>query len=79
VLGIARRWQDVDARFFQVRLEDGDRYVLRHDERSDEWSVVEVQRPADDRPAHCFGHVATVPSWTVTSCLPSALFFKPSS
>ena len=44
VLGIARRWQDVDARYFQVRLEDGDRYVLRHDERSDEWSLVEVAR-----------------------------------
>jgi len=44
VLGIARRWQDVDARYFQVRLEDGDRYVLRHDERSDDWSVVEVVR-----------------------------------
>jgi hypothetical protein len=36
VLGIARRWQEVGARYFQVRLEDGDRYVLRHDERSDE-------------------------------------------
>jgi hypothetical protein len=44
VLGIARRWQDVDARYFQVRLEDGDRYVLRHDERVDEWTVIEVVR-----------------------------------
>jgi len=44
VLGIARRWQDVGARYFQVRAEDGDRYLLRHDERSDEWAVVEVQR-----------------------------------
>ena len=44
VLGIAHRWQDMGARYFQVRAEDCDRYLLRHDERSDEWSVVEVQR-----------------------------------
>ena len=44
VLGIARRWQDVGARYFQVRAEDGHRYLLRHDEQSDEWEVVEVQR-----------------------------------
>ena len=44
VLGIARRWQEVDARYFQVRLEDGDRDVPRHDERSDEWWLVEVVR-----------------------------------
>ena len=44
VLDIARRWQDLDARFFQVRADDGNRYLLRHDQRSDEWSVVEVVR-----------------------------------
>jgi hypothetical protein len=44
VLGLARRWQDVAARYFQVRAEDGDRHVLRHDERNDEWSLVEVVR-----------------------------------
>jgi hypothetical protein len=41
VLSIARRWQDVSARCFQVRAEDGDRNILRHDERSNDWPVVE--------------------------------------
>ena len=44
VLGIARRWQDVGARYFQIRAEDGHRYLLRHDEQTDEWLVLEVQQ-----------------------------------
>jgi hypothetical protein len=42
MLGIARRWQDVGARYFQVRPEDGNRYLLRHNERGDAWSLVEA-------------------------------------
>jgi hypothetical protein len=43
VLGIARRWQDVGARYFQIRAEDGHRYLLRHDEQRDEWTLVSVR------------------------------------
>lgn len=42
VLGIAKRWYDVDGSWFRVRAQDGHQYLLHYDEQRDEWSVVEV-------------------------------------
>jgi len=39
VLDVADRWYDPDAIYFRVRAEDGDLYILRHDERVDEWTL----------------------------------------
>jgi hypothetical protein len=34
------RWYSPDATFFRVVVEGGDRYVLRHDEVQDVWTLV---------------------------------------
>lgn len=33
------RWYSPEATYFRVRAEDGDYYVLRHDEVQDVWSL----------------------------------------
>ena len=33
------RWYSPEAIFFRVVAADGNRYVLRHDEKQDEWSL----------------------------------------
>ena len=33
------RWQDPNAEYFKVRTTDGKRYLLRYDERADEWTL----------------------------------------
>jgi hypothetical protein len=33
------RWYSPDATYFRVLVEDGDRFVLRHDEPQDVWTV----------------------------------------
>ena len=33
------RWYSPEAIYFRVIASDGNRYVLRHDERRDEWSL----------------------------------------
>ena len=33
------QWYSPEARFFRVRADDGNLYVLRHDEREDRWSL----------------------------------------
>ncbi len=37
VLGISRRWYEPGAACFEVRAEDGCRYLLRHDFAGDRW------------------------------------------
>ncbi|MHB8499795.1 MAG: hypothetical protein ACYDCG_03900 [Candidatus Acidiferrales bacterium] len=34
------RWYSPGATYFRVRAENGDRYVLRHDEAQDVWSLM---------------------------------------
>jgi len=40
ILEIEDRWYSPGATYFRVRVEDGDRYVLRHEEAQDVWSLV---------------------------------------
>ncbi len=46
VLGIARRWYEPRASCFEIRAEDGCRYLLRHDSLSDRWWLL-CRTPAD--------------------------------
>ena len=39
VLDIEDRWYSPDAAFFRVRSDDGNVYVLRHDEETDVWTL----------------------------------------
>ena len=39
VVDVTDRWYDPDAIYFRVRADDGDLYILRHDERADEWTL----------------------------------------
>ena len=39
VTAITDRWLGPDYRYFRVTASDGDTYVLRHDEQSDEWTL----------------------------------------
>jgi hypothetical protein len=33
------QWYSPEAKYFRVRADDGNLYVLRHDERLDEWTL----------------------------------------
>ena len=39
VLAIEDRWYSPGATYFRVLVDDGDRYVLRHEEAADVWSL----------------------------------------
>ena len=39
VLEIMDRWLEPRQRYFKVRIEDGRRFILRHDIRSGEWEL----------------------------------------
>lgn len=39
VVEVEDRWHSPKAMFFRVIARDGNRYVLRHDEAQDEWSL----------------------------------------
>jgi len=39
VRAIVDRWYAPEQRWFKVVVDDGDAYVLRHDEKSDEWEI----------------------------------------
>jgi hypothetical protein len=43
------RWYSPDAIYFRVRTENGDYFVLRHDEAQDVWSL-DAFRSARERP-----------------------------
>jgi hypothetical protein len=38
------RWYDPEAIYFRVRADDGAIYILRHDERADEWTLASYRR-----------------------------------
>ncbi len=44
VRAIVDRWFAPDARWFRVDAEDGDLYVLRHDETGGEWELAAFTR-----------------------------------
>ncbi len=39
IVAIEDRWYSPGATYFRVRLDDGDRYVLRHEEAQDVWTL----------------------------------------
>ncbi|HUK54757.1 MAG TPA: hypothetical protein VL099_15840 [Candidatus Binatia bacterium] len=39
VLEVDDQWYSPEARYFRVRAGDGNLYVLRHDERRDNWTL----------------------------------------
>jgi hypothetical protein len=39
VVAVDDRWYSPEAIYFRVRAQDGNFYVLRHDERSDRWAL----------------------------------------
>ena len=41
---VTDRWYDPEAALFKVRVPGGDVYILRHDERSGEWSLAAYRR-----------------------------------
>jgi hypothetical protein len=41
---ILDQWYGPNELLFKVRAEDGDIYILRHDEREDEWSLESFRR-----------------------------------
>jgi hypothetical protein len=41
------RWYSPEAMYFRVVASDGNRYVLRHDERADSWSLEGFRSGAD--------------------------------
>ena len=47
VIEICDRWYGPDADFFKVKADDGYVYLLRHDRRTDEWSLryVRIREP----------------------------------
>jgi hypothetical protein len=38
-VAVEDRWYSPGATYFRVLVDDGDRYVLRHDEAQDVWSL----------------------------------------
>ncbi len=41
---IEKEWQEPGARLFQIRTEDGRFFILSYNERSDEWSALELTK-----------------------------------
>ncbi len=39
VVEVLDRWYDPEAIFFRVRADDGNLYILRHDERVGDWTL----------------------------------------
>ncbi len=39
VVEVLDRWYDPEAVFFRVRADDGNLYILRHDERVGDWTL----------------------------------------
>ena len=47
VVAIEDRWYSPGATFFRVVVDGGDRYVLRHEEAQDVWSLIGYRAIAD--------------------------------
>jgi hypothetical protein len=46
VLEVLDRWFSPDHRYFKVRGDDGDTYILRHDTLTDQWELTLFERGA---------------------------------
>jgi hypothetical protein len=44
VAEVVDRWYDPEATYFKIRSDDGDVYILRHNERGDEWGLSSYRR-----------------------------------
>ena len=44
VTAVDDRWAGPGHRYFRVRADDGDTYILRHDEPADEWTLDAYRR-----------------------------------
>jgi hypothetical protein len=49
VRDLVDRWFAPTKRWFKVEADDGNTYVLRHDETSGEWDLAAFRRTEDDR------------------------------
>lgn len=49
VLSVVDRWLAPEHRYFKVAASDGDTYVLRHDERTGDWTLGAFRRGTDRR------------------------------
>jgi hypothetical protein len=47
VVDVRDRWLAPEHRYFRVKASDGHTYVLRHDERSGEWTLSAFRKGAD--------------------------------
>lgn len=52
VEAVSDKWYSPDATYFRVTADDGNVYVLRHDESSDEWTLEAFRRKG-----HYDGHI----------------------
>ena len=64
VLAVEDRWYSPAAVYFRVQADDGNFYVLRHDEALDVWTLdafrnTHIQEPACDPAARCGPHGAS--------------------
>jgi hypothetical protein len=41
VVEVIDRWLGPDHRYFKIKGDDGGRYILRHDEPSDRWELIQ--------------------------------------
>jgi hypothetical protein len=48
IVEVLDRWLAPDYRYFKVRGDDGDIYILRHDPRADRWEMTMFQRGERD-------------------------------
>jgi hypothetical protein len=49
VRDILDRWYGPDRRYFKVSAEDGNIYILAHDEQGDRWELVSYRKSGDDK------------------------------
>lgn len=47
VLQIIDRWLATDYGYFKIGASDGGTYILRHDDRSEQWELTLYQAPSD--------------------------------
>jgi hypothetical protein len=43
------RWYGPNRRFFKVSADDGNIYILAHDEQADRWELVSYRKSSDDK------------------------------
>ena len=46
VMAVEDRWYSPGATYFRVLVDDGDRYMVRHEEAQDVWSLVGYRAPS---------------------------------